>query len=226
MISLETMYFLALLFVLVLELVFAVTLFMIKKTFDKERKSYSQLFEATRSHLTEIVSEATEQSKTTVQHTMDTHDRILRDLDHLSTALEKKTELIVQNMSAWEKDTIQTQLTTYSDTLSKETQNSVLTLKATVTDQIQKLDQEIAHTIRDTQQQLKLSMKDAFAASQQEMVKYQQQKIQELESEVNTIVNRVAREVLAKNLDGTDQHELTKNLLQKALQEGEFSDDA
>ncbi len=224
MISVETLYILALLFILILEIVFAITLVLIKKSFDKERKSYKELFETTRAHLTQIIGEATEQSKTTVQHTMDTHDRILRDLDHLSTALEKKTELIVQNMSVWEKETIETQLSNYGETLSLETQNSVLTLKATVTEQIQKLDQEIAQTVKDTQQQLKLSMKDAFIASQQELTKYQQQKIQELESNVNGIVNQVARDVLAKKLDSTDQHELTLHLLQKAVQEGEFSD--
>ncbi|MFZ1721190.1 MAG: hypothetical protein WAU07_01670, partial [Microgenomates group bacterium] len=62
MISVETLYILALLFILILEIVFAITLVLIKKSFDKERKSYKELFETTRAHLTQIIGEATEQS--------------------------------------------------------------------------------------------------------------------------------------------------------------------
>lgn len=222
MISLETLYFLTLLFVLILELLFATTLFFVKRKLDRERQSYSGLFEATRSHLSEIVVEASQQSRTTVQHTLDTHDRILRELDQFSTALQRKSELLVQNMSTWEKNTIEEQTKTYGESLARESQNSILTLRASVSEHIEQLDGEIVKTIQDTQHQLKTSLSQAFTATEQQLAVYKQQRMSELAAKTEQVVHKVAGEILGKNMSSQEHHDVTKMLLEKAMQEGEL----
>lgn len=199
---------------LFLELIIAYKLRSDKKRLEKFDAEYKKEFDHIKQQLDKVVSATRNESQEIISKTLEQYHEVHSELKNFTLKLQQKIDDITEEVVDQQKELISEHAQLSSAELIKgahqEIQNLSKTLQTTVTEQQQKISQELVQE---------------FQAAKREIDTFKQSQTEKIAKESEQLVNKVANRYLGKNLHTTDKHEFTLELINELWQEEIASED-
>lgn len=210
-------YLLAVLAILGLELLVAALIWIWWRTLKIQQEQFHTKTEDTYAELAKIVEDTAKESQEALTSALAKADSLEKEAATQSQAMAKHAQGMIEKQSEWQDLTNKKLWLAYEDAMNQETKAASAQMTTLLTEKAMGVSDQVAQDLQQTQAAFRRNLETQLQKAEAEIEAYKQSEIERIHTAAQSITSEVVMDTIGRELSPTDQHQLVKTQLQKAL---------